>query len=281
MTDTLSNLAVGSEFEQLDYRVVYLRPSAHSDERIAVAIVASTPERLESRFISSVASLELLTRICGEDGVEQFHFAANELRRVISKTSGLDALEMPTDLFVAGEKMAAFTSDRIGLLTSILASASCLIRADSPRASEVFSTQHSAKLSKALFNHVSLLNPFIAKEIFNQKVDVGHGETVELPILGMRIFGAPVSFAGAAADQKMRVESYVAKLHWLKRYLNQQQATMYILSPSEVSRDASLRIDSNIRELREVAEASSVKFRMSESTEELASYIVRDEAVQG
>ncbi len=279
MTDALSNLAVGSEIEQLDYRVVYLRPSAYSDERIAVAIIASTRDRLEARFVSSVASLELMTRIFGEDGVEQFHFAANELRRVVSKTNGLDVLEMPTDLFVAGEKMAAFTSDRIGLLTSILASASCLIRADSPRASEVFNTQHSAKLSKALFNHVSLLNPFIAKDLFNRKVDVGNGETVELPILGTRIFGAPVSFAGAAADQKMRAESYVAKLHWLKKYLN-QQATMYVLSPSEDSPDVSARIDSNIRELREVAQASNVHLRMSGSTEELASYIVKDEVAQ-
>jgi hypothetical protein len=279
MTDPLNSVILSGEFEQLDYRVVYLRPSAYSDERIAVAIVAGSSNRLESRFVSTVASLDLMTRIFGEDGVEQFHFAADELRRIVSKTTTLDTLEMPTDLLVAGDKMSAYTSDRVGLLTSILASSSCLVRTDSPRSGEVFTSQQSAKLSKALFCHVSLLDPFIARDLFNRKIVVGAGETVELPILGTRIFGAPVSFSGAGSDQKMRAESYVAKFHWLKKYLR-QQPTVYILSPSEGSRDASLRIDANIRELREVAEASKVNLRMSDSTEELASYIVRDEAAQ-
>jgi hypothetical protein len=263
-----------SVFEEFEYRLVYLRPSAYSDERIAVGVIANRLDHLESRFVSSVDALNLMTRIFGEDGVEQFHFATTELRRVLAKAASLDSIVIPTDLLAVGDKVAAFTADRNGLLTSILASSSCLIRSQPARSSEVLTSSSAPSLTRDLFDHVSRLNPLIAKDLFDRQITI-EGETVELPIYGNKIFGAPVSFV--ARDLRMRAESYVAKFVWLRQYLK-QKPRIYVLTRQDGVATSSPRADSSIRELRAIADASKVPLRTSESTDELAVMIVHDEA---
>jgi hypothetical protein len=264
----------GSVFEQFEYRLVYLRPTAYSDERIAVGLVAAARDHLEARFVSSVDSLELMSRIFGEAGVEQFQFAAAELRRALSRCASLDSLTVLTDLLVVGEKTAAFTQDRTGLLASILASASCLVRSEPSRNSDVVSSAPAVALTRDLFEQVSRLNPLVAHELFNKKIKI-EGDTVDLPICGTKIFGAPVSYA--ARDLRMRAESYVAKFVWLRQHLS-QQPRVYLLTPQEGTTDVPARLDSNIRELRAIAVASNVPLKTSDSTEELATLIIQEEA---
>jgi hypothetical protein len=263
-----------SAFEEFEYRLVYLRPTAYSDERIAVGLIAGAHDHLESRFVSSVDSLEVMARIFGESGVEQYHFATAELRRAISRCVSLDSMTMPSDLLVVGEKTPAFTMDRNGLMASILASASCLVRSEPSRGSEVVSSAPTNSLSRDLFEHVSRLNPLVAHDLFNQKIKI-EGDMVELPIYGSRIFGAPVSFA--ARDLRMRAESYVAKFVWLRQHLR-QQPRVYLLTPQEGSADVTARLDSSIRELRAIAEASDMPLKASGSAEEMATLIIQEEA---
>ncbi len=275
MTTLLESLAQGRQFDEFQYRLLYLKPTPYSDERIAVGLVADSQNRLEARFVSSVATIELMTRIFGEHGVEQFQFAAGEVRRALLTSSSLDSLSMPTDLFVAGDTLAAFTPDRNGLLTSILASASCLVRSGESKSIDALSAAPTQLFSEELFDHVSRLSPLTANRIFNQRVTVDTGEVVDLPIVGRRIFGAPVSFA--TRDQRMRTEAYVAKFHWLRTHLS-QLPRVYLLAPQEGDRAIAGHFDPSIRELRAIAAASNVPLKVSESTEEMASLILQDEA---
>lgn len=102
-------------------------------------------------------------------------------------------------------------------------------------------------------------------------------EEVEIPNLGNKIFGAPVSLFAATSNQRMRAEAYVAKFHWLQQFLN-QRPKIYILTPRNRSTAIGERADSIIRELRAVAEASNVALGISESMSELAAFVIQYEA---
>lgn len=273
MTEIFKKLGNDSAFEDLEYRLLYLRPSFYSDERIAIGLIASARGRVETRFVSSPAAIELMSQLFGEDGVEQFHFASGELRRSLSKATSLDLIEPPTDLLLIGEKIPAFTSDRNGLLAGVLEMASCLIRARSARSKEVIISDREAPFTKELFSWVSRLNPLIADRIFDQTFVAPTGEEIDLPILGDKIFGAPLSFL--RSDQTMRAESYVAKFHWLSRHLI-QKPRLYLLAPQGSSESKGKA--ENIRELSEIAKSLNVPLKISTSTEHIATLIVQDEA---
>lgn len=256
-------------FEEFEYQLVYIRPSPHLDERIAVGVVASAPRKLELRLVSSVASLHAMSQVLGGEGVEQFQFAAAELRRTLTRAAGLDSLRLPTDLFVLGERQSAFTSDRAGLLSSILAS-SCLVRNGPSRRIEAESSPAS-DVSKDIASHVSRLNPLIAEQIFNRKVRVETDE-MKLPIFGRKIFGAPVSFA--SRDQSLQTEAYIAKFRWLRQSL-QREPRIYVLHPESSSVEDG---NNRLRKLEAIARASDVALKISASAEEIAAQIVREEA---
>lgn len=280
MKNKMQNLLDQSLYEQFEYQLVYLRPTAHAEEQLTVGVIAMSNSGFELRLVSSVAALDLMTKIVGDSGVEQFHFAAGELRRSVSRLDSWESLAMTTDLLIVGEKISAFTRDRSGLLTSVLASASSLIRGSSTRAGEVVTPSPTMKILKELYHEVSLLNPLIADDLFHRKVTLDKGsevEEVELPIFGNRIFGAPVSLLTATSDQKMRVEAYVAKFHWLQQFLH-QRPKVYILAPDNRTRTIAQRAHSSIRELRAVAKASNVELGISESMAELAAFVIKDEA---
>lgn len=261
-------------FEEFEYRLIYLRPSPYSDERIAVGIATGSSGKLDARFISSVSAIELMSRIFGDEAVEQYHFATAELRRAVRTMGSLDEFEIPTDLFVAGEKITAVTEDREGLLSSVLASSSCLLRPSASKTADVLSTTTAVALQKDLFEQVSLLNPFLGERIFNRKFTADSGEVVKLPILGEKIFGAPVSFA--AKDQSMAAEAYVAKFHWLRGQMP-QQPRIFVLAPPDVLGEMPAR-GSGIREMRAIAEALDVPVEISETTKVMASQILKAEA---
>lgn len=138
-----------SLYEQFEYQLVYLRPTAHAEEQLTVGVIAMSNSGFELRLVSSVAALDLMTKIVGDSGVEQFHFAAGELRRSVSRLDSWESLAMTTDLLIVGEKISAFTRDRSGLLTSVLASASSLIRGSSTRAGEVVTPSPTMTVSKS------------------------------------------------------------------------------------------------------------------------------------
>lgn len=108
-----------------------------------------------------------MTSLIGKTGAEQFHFATSELRRSVRRFNSWASLEMPTDLLVVGDKTSAFTRDRSGLLTSVLASASSLIRS-SARARDVVTSSPATKVSKELYHAVSLLDSLKADVLFHQ-----------------------------------------------------------------------------------------------------------------
>lgn len=261
-------------FEEFEYRLLYLRPSPYADERIAVGVASGGTGKLDVRFVSSISAIELLSRLFGDEAVEQYHFAAAELRRAVRTMGSLDEFAIPTDLFVAGETMTAVTEDREGLLSSVLASSSCLLRPSTPRTADVLTTTTAVGLQRDLFEQVSLLNPFLGERIFNRKFTAASGEVVKLPILGERIFGAPVSFV--AKDQSMAAEAYVAKFHWLRGQMA-QQPRIYVLAPQDLRGELPAR-GSGIRELRAIAEALDVPVEISETTRAMASQVLKDEA---
>jgi hypothetical protein len=269
-----------SSFQQFEYRLIYMRLSSHSDERLTVGLAAESTDGVEVKLISSVPALTLLESIVGEEGVEQLHFAVSELRRSAHKVGALSELLMPTDLLISGDAIAAFTQDRNGLLQSVLASASTLNRTSSSRAREVIQTTSSRRMTSDLYDQVSMLNPLKASDLFHRKVafDSEKGlEEVDLPILGDLIFGAPVSFANATSDQKVRAEAYVAKFNWVRKHIP-QKPKVYVLIPEKSTSAAARRAEGYIRELQAVAHASDVGVDVSNSMSELASILIRDEA---
>jgi hypothetical protein len=96
---------------------------------------------------------------------------------------------------------------------------------------------------------------------------------VSLPILGSHVFGAPVSFAGR--DQSTKAEAYVAKFRWLRGQMH-QEPRIYLLTPRDPRLES--RHDPSIRELCAIAEALEVPAQISESTEGMASQLLKDEA---
>jgi hypothetical protein len=275
MTDLFSSTAATRDFEEFEYRLLYLRTSYYSDERITVGVVAAAPQCLEARFVSSIASIEIMTRLLGEDGVEQYQHAAGELRRLLPKIDHIDRLTIPSDLLLAGEKITAFSKDRRGFLTGVLDAASCLVRVPSSRGNDVMPSSSAGPFLRELFDEVSRLSPTLATSIFNQKINV-EGKTIDVPILGRNIFGAPVSFISSA--QIMKAEAYVAKFQWLRSYI-QRQPKVYVLTVDEAKNIEPTRNDA-ISELIAVARSSNVDVEISDSPVELASSVIRDEAIQ-
>lgn len=268
--NNFESLASECSFDEFEYQLLYLRPSVYLDERIAVGVVAELSNRLEARFVSSVGTIEMMTRLLGVEGVEQFQFAASELRRSISNVANLDSLRLPTDLFVAGEKLVAFTPDRPGLLASILSS-SCLAKSRPERCIER-PMPTAAEFCKDIVGHVSRLSPLVADRIFNRKVTI-EAEEVKLPIFGQKIFGAPVSFA--VRDYTMQTEAYIAKFRWL-RFCLSREPRIYVLRPQGATHDQTS--DLRLKKLHSIAEASGVPLRVSDTTEEIATQILQDEA---
>jgi hypothetical protein len=273
MNILMDELTEGAGLEEFGYRLVYLRPTSYAEERIAVGLLANRNGCVEARFISTPSAIDIMAQIFGEPAVEQFHFGAAEVRRALAKRPSLDAFELPSDLFVLGETLSAVTSDRDGLLTSVLSSASCLVRAGVSRGVEIVASPVLLHLQRDLFDQVNRLNPLIGKRIFNQKFTASTGEVMRLPILGDRVFGAPISFA--ARNESIKAEAYVAKFRWLRDQMP-QEPRIYLLSPPDSHRISSL--DPSIRELCAIAVALEVPVQISESTEGMASQLLKDEA---
>lgn len=274
MTHELDKLISARGFTEFVYRIVYLRPTRYADERLAVGLVAEAIDRLETKFVSKPAAIDLMTHVFGEDGVGQFQFAAAEFRRNASDCRSIADFETTTDLLVLGEPLSAFTCDRAGFLASVLASSSTFLRYDEEKLSERLSNTEAALFSDEVLEHVNRLHPFLGGRIFHQQVCVSD-ETVDLPICGQRIFGAPVSFA--IRDQRMRAEAYVAKFNWVRNHIP-QTPRMYVLEPSRTVAEVSERLARSVREVRAIAEAARVEMEVSASTSSLAEMIVRDEA---
>lgn len=176
---------------------------------------------------------------------------------------------------IPGDAHVAYTKDRAGLLGSVLASASALLRAGSSSVVERLTVVDAQIFSQEVMNEVTRLNPFLGDRIFHHQLNMDNGEVLELPILGDKIFGAPISFA--ARDHRMRAEAYVAKFNWARKRVS-QQPRVYVRAPVQGPIEVAERLERSVRELTAIAEASRVPVRICESTEELASAIVRDEA---
>jgi hypothetical protein len=273
MNMLMDELSEGAVVEEFGYRLVYLRPTPYAEERIAVGLLATRNDCVEARFISEPSTIELMAHVFGEPAVEQFHFGTAEVRRALAGRPSLETFELPTDLFVLGETLSAVTSDREGLLRSALSSASCLARAAVSRGVETIASPASLHLQRDLFDQVNRLNPFIGKRIFNQKFTAITGEVMRLPILGDRVFGAPISFA--ARNESTRAEAYVAKFRWLRDQM-QQEPRIYLLTPQDDH--CASRFDPGIRELCAIAQALEIPIQISESTEGMASQLLKDEA---
>jgi hypothetical protein len=272
MSDSLSKLCEERVAHEFEYRLIYMRPSPYSDERIAVGIVAQIDSRILTRFIAAPNAIQTMVELYGEEGVEQFQFAAGEFRRVLTSRKNLENLTVPTDLLVVGDKSLAATRDHEGLLVEILNGASSLAKFGT-RITQPIATVSDGPITKDLFDQVSRLNPLVANAIFNKKLALRSGDLIAMPICGNRIFGAPVSFV--EKDLRMRAEAYVAKFRWLRTQVA-KEPRLYLLAPSSNVR--SDKPAAHIRELAAIAEASDVTLKVSESTEEIATFIVREEA---
>lgn len=272
----LDNLTKGHRFEEFLYRLVYFHPSPYSDERVAVGIVADGYPSIESTFVSTRSAIDLLAHLFGDTGVEQFQFAVAELRRALSHAPGIADIDIPTNILTVGEPVPAYTKDRAGFLSSVLAASSTLLRAGTTRVVEQLNSADTVAFSQEVMDEVSRLNPFLGNRIFHHRIKIRDGEIVDLPILGSRIFGAPISFA--TRDYRLRAEAYVAKFNWVRNHIS-QEPRIYIRAPSPTALDNTERLDRSIRELHQIAQASHVPIKMSYSTEELASAIVYEEAV--
>jgi hypothetical protein len=276
MTTPLDPFGTGRVFEEFEYRLMYLRPHAYADERIIVGLISCNKNALEAKFLSSVGALQLMEHMFGESAVEQFHFAAAEVRRKMTCHQTLEAFTLPTDLLLFGETQEAFTQDREGLLTTILTSAASLMRGGTGKGVASVSPPFTpTELQRDLFEHVNRLDPFKGHRIFDRKFTTKTGEVVRLPILGDRIFGAPLSFA--AKEQMMKAESYVAKFRWLDSQM-EQKPRIYVLAPE--TRQGESEDSPGIRELRAIAQASDITVVISESTEGMASQVIRDETAE-
>ncbi len=274
MTHELNELISQHEFSEFTYRIVYLRPTRYAEEQFAVGLVAESTDRLETKFVSKPAAIDLMTHIFGEDGVGQFQFAVAELRRNALHCKSIAEFETATDLLTLGEPLSAYTCDRAGFLSSVIASSSVFLRYDEEKHSQRLSNTEAVHFSDEVLEHVNRLHPFLGGRIFHQQVTVCD-ETVDLPICGQRIFGAPVSFA--IRDQRMRAEAYVAKFNWVRNHIP-QTPRMYVLAPSRAVAEVSERLVRSVRELCAIAEAAKVEVEISASTGSLAEMIVRDEA---
>jgi hypothetical protein len=273
MNILMDELNGGAELEEFGYRLVYLRPTSYAEERIVVGLLATRNERIEARFISAPSVIDLMTQVFGEPAVEQFQFGANEVRRALASRPSVDEFVLPTDLFVLGETLSAVTSDREGLLANILSSASSLVRAGVSRGVEIVALPAALHLQRDLFDQVNRLNPLLGKRIFNQKFTSSTGEVMRLPILGDRVFGAPISFA--TRNESTKAEAYVAKFRWLRDQMP-QEPRIYLLTPPATN--SVTRLDPGLRELCAIAEALEVPVQISESTEGMATQLLKDEA---
>jgi hypothetical protein len=274
MNAELRELFGEQQFCEFEYRLLYLRPNRYSEEQLVVGLVASEAERLEARFVSTASAIALLTRFFGEEGVEQFQFASAELRRAVGGINDLQHFESPSDLIIAGERFAAVTRDRDGLLKQILSSASSLMRA--PVSSSIDTEKSPAtRFARALEDRVQNLNPLVAENLFRRKVTVGSGEVVDLPIYGRRIFGASVSLDGR--DHHIRAEAYVAKFSWLKGELP-QAPRVYLHCPPGAMQNEQASVAAYLREVSAIAGACNVPLVKADSLDELAAAILKDEA---
>jgi hypothetical protein len=265
----------GASFDQFDYRLLYFRPTRFSEEQIAVGLLADSSNRVEAKFATTPNALARMTEIFGEAAVEQFQFACGELRRSLSSAAHLAELEVPSDLFYAGESTVAYTKDRSGFLSSVLASACVFLKGGSTSVVERLGSTSYQIFAQEVMGEVTRLNPFLGEQIFHHRLTMETGEVLDLPIRGRKVFGAPISFA--VRDHRMRAEAYVAKFHCARRQIP-QTPKLYVRAPNLGLVSSSERLDNSLRELELIAGAAEIPVVVCSSTEELASAIVRDEA---
>lgn len=265
--------------QEFAYRLLYLRPSDYSDERMAVGLVADGLARIESKFVSAITSLELLERIFGADGVEQYHFSVAEFKRSLNGVKTLDDIVLPSTLLALGEVNHALSADRNGLLLRVLESSSCLMRASGIRNRDVLSSHANSKFVHDIRDSVSKLNPLLADQIFRQKCVLPSGEKIDLPILGRNVFGAPISFAGRVNsfnDQKTKAEAFAARFQVFRKHLR-QRPKLYVLAPDQSNAGTRRNMEAHVNELRAVTDATDVSLKIAVSTDELATSVISDE----
>ena len=131
-----------------------------------------------------------------------------------------------------------------------------------------------------MFKEVGLLDPLIADDLFHKSVtlDTEHGiENYNVPILGKRVFGAPVSFLKADSDQRIRAEAHVARYRWLREIIR-KKPKVYVQLPSGIDDESSSRVSEGVSRLKAVANACDVELAFSDSMSELANILIEDEA---
>lgn len=279
MNQNTDLLLITGPREGISYRLVYLQPNSYSDEKIVVGLIGQSTDLIESKFVTSSAAIGILVHLIGEDGVEQYHFAADEVRRKISQWREIAELSaLPSSLLTLGETMQAITSARDSLYKEILEVSSSLYRSCSVTSLNRDITGQST-LTKTLHERVSRLNPLIADNLFSKrKIQTDAGDIVEVPIYGNKIFGAPVSFGVREfGEPRMRAEAYVAKFNWLKKYVT-QEPRVYVLAPTQKNQVGTNRLEASIRELLAIANAASVPLRQGETPDDLAAQVISDEA---
>lgn len=256
------------------YRLVYLRPSMHSDEALTVGVLLAADGKNYLRTIQSELAYNSLGQLFGENGKEQVAFALESLRRCLSHGSS----ELGSDLISLGEANIGACEDPESFARDVLEVSSSLFRTySSPVVADGYITQE--EIPGLLYENVTQLDALKATRLFQGvHVPLSSQSRVKIPISGDKVIGASVSLAtrqiGGARTQ---AEALIAKCCVAARIVGKRPA-VYLLAPNAQLKINQKEVDATLSELEAISNGHGVLLRRERSLPDLAQALLRDDA---
>jgi hypothetical protein len=290
MNSLLHELASGEHGNvsptEITTRIVYLQPSAYSDEALAVGVVFDDSKTVQFEKIGSVGCFETLSDLYGDDFTEQVIFSLELLTDLVSKKEfAITDSNLPVDILRFGPASKAYCENPSSYVRDLLRISSSLFGTYSVRRKSLARVDQ-ATIEKVLLDSIVRLNPLRGKELVqNKKFEITKKRRIEIPLYGNRIMGAPVSLSTTRPGQATnQAEAYIARLHWAREALEElenaiREPVIYVYAPAQDTSEGGSSISEIVNELALIGEASQVSVRVADQIDALARKVYEDESV--
>lgn len=260
-------------------RLVYLTANAVAEERLVIGVLVGSSGRYALAQVEPDSAWTMLERLYGAGVRELTRKPLHRLEKDLESNLGrIEDLRSSSELISLGKPQAIFTDDLLGFAKDFLATTSSVtaaVKRLTPKGQSI----SQGRLRYGLFSRASEMNVFRATQLFSQKKRrLSTNVSVDVPILGRRIYGTAVSMASSRPSEVQRsTESHMLRLSYFKRQIK-GQPTVYILLPNEEFCPANRRrAYTCIHAITALAGHVGVRVRQAETISALASDVFADD----
>jgi hypothetical protein len=262
------------------WRVVYYRPSAYSNEAIAVGVIVEHEGSCFLDYAASVEVLEKFTDIFGAPARDELIFGLGLLNdEVRASRLGCTNDETPCEYFSLGAATPAVCENPREFARDMLRLSSSLFR-QLESTSIRFQSVSQAEVVNSVKRRLVQLDPFRATALIKPAtVKCGENRSFKVPICGSRTIGAPVSLITTRVTEAMTAaEAQMMRLQYAQHVLG-RDSFLYVFTPPKSADIGSIsgRVADGIEELQALGDSCGVQVCSSDSIDELVSNIFSNE----